>query len=82
MLNLEKGLPIPDLVIVVDVSVNIAFNRETTRDIYERNKTFLTRVRQEYLHLAEAFNWAVVDGDKAKSDVSNLIWEQVAKILD
>ena len=82
MLNLEKGLPIPDLIIVVDVSVNIAFYRETTRDIYERNKTFLTRVRQEYLHLAEAFNWVVVDGERSKSDVSNQIWEQVAKILD
>jgi dTMP kinase len=82
MLNLEKGLPTPDLIIVVDVSVNIAFNRETSRDVYERNKPFLTRVRKEYLRLAQIFNWAVVDGGGVKYEVSNQIWEQVTNILD
>jgi dTMP kinase len=82
MLNLEKGLPIPDLIIVVDVSVNIAFDRETSRDVYERNKPFLTRVRQEYLRLAQKFNWVVVDGERAKHEVSNQIWEHVTGILD
>jgi dTMP kinase len=82
MLNLEKGLPTPDLIIVVDVSVNIVFDRETSRDVYERNKPFLTRVRKEYLRLAQIFNWAVVDGRRVKHEVSNQIWEQVTKILD
>lgn len=82
MLNLEKGLPTPDLIIVVDVSVNIAFDRETTQDVYEQNKPLLTRVRKEYLRLAEEFNWAVVDGERAKHEVSNQIWEHVMMILD
>jgi len=82
MLNLEKGLPTPDLIIVVDVAVNIAFDRETSRDVYERNKPLLTRVREEYLRLAKEYNWAVVDGERAKHEVSNQIWELVTRILD
>jgi dTMP kinase len=82
MINLEKGLPTPDLIIVVDVSVDIAFERETSRDVYERDKKFLTRVRQAYLCLAHTYNWIVVDGERPKRDVTNQIWKQVAKILD
>jgi dTMP kinase len=82
MINLEKGLPTPDLVIVVDVPVETAFDRENTRDVYERDKKFLTRVRQAYLYLAQTFHWVVVDGEKPRRDVTNQIWKQIKKIIE
>lgn len=82
MINLEKGLPTPDLIIIVDVSVDIAFEREITRDVYERDRKFLTNVRQAYLCLAQIYNWIVVDGERSKSDVTGQIWKQVMKILN
>jgi dTMP kinase len=80
MINLETGLPLSDLVIVVDVSVATAFEREEVRDIYEANRDFLEKVRNAYLALAEKFGWVIVDGEKTKGDVAEEIWAHVSPI--
>lgn len=81
MINLEEGLPTSDLVIVVDVSVATAFEREEVRDVYEANRDFLEKVRSAYLDLAEKFGWVIVDGEKMKSDVAEEVWAHVSKIV-
>ena len=80
MINLERGLPPSDLVIVVDVSVATAFGREEVRDVYEANRDFLEKVRNTYLALAEKFGWVIVDGEKTKDDVAEEIWAHVSPI--
>lgn len=80
MINLETGLPPSDLVIVVDVSVATAFEREEVRDVYEANRDFLEKVRNAYLALAEKFGWVIVDGEKTKVDVAEEIWAHVSPI--
>ena len=80
MINLERGLPTSDLVIVVDVSVATAFDREEVRDVYEANRDFLEKVRNAYLALAEKFGWVIVDGEKTKDDVAEEIWAHVSPI--
>ena len=80
MINLETGLPLSDLVIVVDVSVATAFEREEVRDVYEANRDFLEKVRNAYLALAEKFGWVIVDGEKTKSAVAEEIWAHVSPI--
>jgi dTMP kinase len=80
MINLERGLPTSDLVIVVDVSVATAFDREDVRDVYEANRDFLEKVRNAYLALAEKFGWVIVDGEKTKDEVAEEIWAHVSPI--
>ena len=81
MMNLEKGLPPSDLVIVIDVSVETAFEREKRRDVYEENREFLEKVRRAYLDLAQKFGWVVVDGEKVKGEVAEEVWKHVSKII-
>jgi dTMP kinase len=81
MMNLERGLPLSDVVIVVDVSVVTAFEREKVRDVYEANRDFLLKVRNAYLDLAGKFSWVIVDGEKTKEDVAEEIWAHISPIL-
>ncbi len=79
VLALEKGLPVPDLVVVVDIPVKTVAERlPTTRDTYERNESFLKKVRKSYLSLAGRFGWAVVNGDLPIEGVSEEIWAVVS----
>jgi len=81
MMSLEEGLPPSDLVIVVDVSVETAFERDDVRDVYEANREFLEKVRSAYLDLAEKFGWVIVDGEKMRGDVADEVWAYVSKIV-
>ena len=81
MMSLEEGLPPSDLVIVVDVSVETAFERDDVRDVYEANREFLEKVRSAYLDLAEKFGWVIVDGEKMMGDVADEVWTHVSKIV-
>jgi dTMP kinase len=81
MVSLEEGLPPSDLVIVVDVSVATAFERDEVRDVYEANRDFLEKVRKAYLDLAEKFGWVIVDGEKMKGDVAEEVWAHISKIV-
>ena len=81
MMSLEEGLPPSDLVIVVDVSVETAFERDDVRDVYEANREFLEKVRSAYLDLAEKFGWVIVDGEKMMGDVADEVWAYVSKIV-
>lgn len=81
LINLERGLPASDLVIVLDISIQTAFRRETDRDVYEANEEFLEAVRRAYLDLAKRFGWIVLVGDKTKREVAEDIWKHVSKIV-
>jgi len=82
MLGLERGLPIPDLVVVVDVSVQTSVKRLlSTRDVYERNESYLVKVRESYLSLAKRFGWTVVNGEGPIEEVSEEIWSLVLGMI-
>lgn len=79
MLSLEQGLPKSDITIVIDVSVDTAFKRKEGRDVYERNREFLNKIRAAYLRLAKRFGWFVVDGEAPIEAVAENIWKIVSK---
>lgn len=82
MLGLERGLPTADLVFVLDISVASSFTRQQrNRDVYERDATFLRRVRDAYRHLARRFSWIVIDGEPPPGEVAAAIWGHVAPRL-
>lgn len=79
MIGLERGLPPADLVFVVDVSVEIHFQRTAGKDVYEVDRDFLERVREAYLKLAKRFEWNVVNGEKPINEVADEIWKLVSR---
>mgnify|MGYP001057389455 CR=1 FL=1 len=80
MLSLEQGLPKSDVTIVIDISVDTAFKRrEGGRDVYERNREFLNKIRAAYLSLAKRYGWFVVNGEASIEIVAENIWKIVSK---
>ncbi len=76
LLSLDRGLPEPDKIILVDASVEASFARMTSgRDVHERDSMFLKRVRKAYLNLAKRMNWTVVNGDRSLAEVSEDLWK-------
>lgn len=81
MITLEQGLPKADVTIVLDIPVDTAFRRrKTMRDVYERDKAFLKRIRSSYLTLAKKFNWFLVNGEEPPETVAENIWKIVSRV--
>jgi len=78
MLKLEDHLPATDIVLIIDISVEESYRREKRKDIYEKDKIFLGKVRRSYLELAKKFNWIVLNGEKSVDNLSEEIWEIVS----
>lgn len=75
----EAFAPKPDVVFVIDVSVDIAMARIGARqkhnDLFEAAKT-LERVRRNYHFVAELEeNVRIIDGTRSVDEVSDQIWE-------
>lgn len=81
MLSLERGLPVADLIIVIDVSVATHFKRTVKKDVYESDETFLTKVRASYKKLAKQFEWQVINGERSLEKVSREVWRVVSNEL-
>lgn len=83
LMNLEAGLPEPDLTIVLDGSpVKLVSRRGSNKDSYERNIDLQERARNAYLKLAGKFGWTVVDADRGINETSRTLISAVSKMLD
>ena len=83
LLNLEEGLPKPDLVLVLDAPPNeLLPRRGDNKDSYERNANLQQKARGAYLELAGRFGWTVVDANKGIDDTSGEVKSAVSKVLD
>lgn len=72
--GLDSGLPDAGAVFVLDVPVARSFSRKTgRRDINERDRAFLEKVRRNYRSLARQFGWHMVDGTRPASEVHEQI---------
>ncbi|MDQ1280514.1 MAG: dTMP kinase [Thermoproteota archaeon] len=83
MMQLEEKLPTADVVVIIDVAVETSLKRcdPEKRDVYEKNKPFLEKVRKNYLSLAKKLNWIVVDGEGSAGEVAERVWKSVSKQL-
>src|SRR6266571_1099068 len=76
--GLDRGLPEPDSIIVLDVPVEYSFARkQECRDIHESNQKFLLRVRRNYLSLARKLSWPVIDGSRPVKMVHEAILKKI-----
>ena len=77
---LDRGLPTASLVIVLDVPVAASFGRKSRkRDVHERDKQLLFRVRRAYGVLAEKLDWKIIDATRPVKDVQDAVWSIVKK---
>ena len=82
LLNLDRGLPREDVVIVLEVSPAISYRRvPKDRDTFEMDQKLLTEVNKNYRKLAKRFNWKLINGEKFSEEVHNEIMGVVTKIL-
>jgi len=81
MVNLERGLPNADVVIVIDVPAEVAYHREKKKDVYERDILFQRKVRAAYLSLAKKFNWVIINGDRPLDEVAEKVYDVVLRSI-
>ena len=82
LLNLDKGLPREDVVIVLEVNPNTSYQRVPgDRDTFEMDQKLLMKVHKNYRKLAKQFNWKVVNGEKVSEQVHNKIMNIVRNVL-
>lgn len=82
LLNLDAGLPEPDLVLVLDAPPAKLIPRRGNRDSYERNVDLQSKARGAYLKLAERFGWTVVDASRGIGETGRTAKSAVGKALD
>jgi dTMP kinase len=83
LMGLERGLPEPDLTILIDVQPETSLERKAIeRDIHEQDQTLLKRVRLEYLKLAERFGWRVINGSRSTAAVQKDLWQAISNNLN
>lgn len=81
-------VPVPDLVILVDISPEESLKRRNTikNDRYEENLEFLRKVREKYLQLCKenvfAKEWIIVDGKRPLEEVARDIQQIVVSRLN
>ncbi|HXT84565.1 MAG TPA: dTMP kinase [Verrucomicrobiae bacterium] len=82
LINLDKGLPKENVVIVLDIDPTISNERGQVNnfilDEFEKNKAFLEKARDIYLELAKKFKWNII---KADSDVNNIL-KKIVNIIE
>ena len=79
----QKFLPQPDLTIVLDIVPETAVERKSSnRDKYERDLALLSRVRESYRRQAAQPGWLLLNGSRAKSDVSADVATAAAPLLE
>ena len=62
MLAIERGLPVPDVTMLLDIPPQVSLERKPHgRDAYEARADLLARARDAYLTLAREPGWLVVD---------------------
>lgn len=82
LLNLDRGLPKEDAVIVLEVNPDISYRRvPKERDTFEIDQKLLTEVDKNYRKLAKRFNWKLINGEKFSEEIHKEIMDIVRKIL-
>ena len=82
LLNLDKGIPREDMVIVLEVSPKTSYQRAVDyQDVFEKDKKLLEEVQKNYRKLAKKFKWNIINGEKNKEQVHQEVMKIVRKTL-
>jgi dTMP kinase len=82
LLCLERGLPQPDLVVVLDLPPEVALKRgPRERDVNEQDLELQRRVREAYQQLAAQLGWKLVDAARPPEEVEEDLWRLVKPLI-
>lgn len=74
LINLDKGLPQEDLVIILEIDPETSYKRVNhNRDIFEKNLEFLLTVKENYRKLANVYEWKIINGEEKVEQIHNKI---------
>jgi dTMP kinase len=80
--DIQRYLPGPDLTLVLDIAPETAVARKSRgRDRYERDLALLSRVRESYRRQAQQDGWVLLNGERARTDVSADVLTAAAPLL-
>jgi dTMP kinase len=80
--SLDRGLPEPDIVFLLDVSPDASWARKTRgRDLHEKDLQLLTKVRENYIRLASQHDWIIINGEMTVENVHQKVSELVSSRL-
>ena len=80
--SLDRGLPRPDLVVVLDISPSTSLKRKRAgRDVHEANLAYLKKVRNAYLRLARRYGWRIVDGEQDSKTLQSQLADLVSQSI-
>ena len=83
LINLDKGLPQEDLVIILEIDPETSYKRvHHNRDIFEKNLEFLLTVKQNYRKLAKVYEWEIINGEEKVEQIHNKICGLVKEKLN
>lgn len=82
LMNLEAGLPEPDIVLVLDAPPGNLALRRGGKDSYERNASLQAKARNAYLELAAKFGWNVINADRSVEETGEDIKSAVSRALE
>jgi dTMP kinase len=83
LINLDKGLPQEDLVIILEIDPETSYKRVNhNRDIFEKNLEFLLTVKQNYRKLAKVYEWKIINGEEKVEQIHNKICGLVKEKLN
>jgi len=81
--EIQRFLPRPDLTIVLDIAPQTAVARKSSgRDRYERDLALLSRVRESYRRQARQDTWLILNGERARAEVSADVLTAAARLLE
>lgn len=88
LLRMHKGLLVPDLTLIIDVTAAEALRRRhemgDAKDVFERRVKFVEEVRQNYLRMKDIFRRekiVIIDGMKSPKFVFGAIKKKVDDLL-
>ena len=80
--DMQRFLPPATLTILLDIAPETAVKRKSVdRDRYERDLAMQARVRESYHRQASAQGWIVLDGERAKDEITADVVSAVAPRL-
>ena len=81
LMELDKGLPKEDLVLVLLVAPSISSKRAEIKDAFESDDQLAAKAYRNYTKYAKQFHWKVIDGSGSRVQVHQEIMKIVRKEL-
>jgi dTMP kinase len=82
LLNLDKGLPKEDIVILLEINPETSFKRASkNRDYFEKDLELMRNVHRVYRIIAKEYDWKIVNGEKEVNEVSKEIFQITKSVL-